>query len=127
MDGAKLVLTQDGKPNPKTKKRDIHLRVNGAAFNEICGTINAILPYNDGRTKSNLSIKVNCRPYQCNNITPLATIPSVLENTVQDVAVANMKPRNATSAPDSAETATNLGIEQKILIVQNIWRKQPRK
>jgi len=66
-DGAKLVLIKDGKLNPKTKRRDISLKVNGAAFKEICSTMHAILPYNDGKTRSNLFIKVNCRPYQCNS------------------------------------------------------------
>jgi len=76
--GAKLVLAKDGKINPKTKKRDISLKVNGAAFKEICGTMNAVLPYNDGKNKSNLFVKINCRPYQCNSCYTIGYHPKCL-------------------------------------------------
>jgi len=63
--GGKLVSIKDGKPNSQTGKRTVSLKVNNIAFNDIFGTMNGIVPYQDGRTKANLFFRVNCRPWQC--------------------------------------------------------------
>jgi len=49
----------------QTNKRTISMKVNGPAFWDIFSTMNGIIPYTDGKTKTNLFVRINCRPWQC--------------------------------------------------------------
>jgi len=58
----KLVAIKDGKVSSQTNKRTISMKVNGPAFWDIFSTMNGIIPYTDGKTKTNLFVRINCRP-----------------------------------------------------------------
>jgi len=63
--GGKLLSIKDSRPNTQTGLRTVSFRVNSIVFSDIFGTINGIVPYQDGRVKGNLFFRINCRPWQC--------------------------------------------------------------
>jgi len=63
--GGRLLMIKDGKISNQTNKRTISMKVNGAAFWDVFATMNGIIPYKDGKVKTNLFVRVNCRPWQC--------------------------------------------------------------
>jgi len=75
--GSKLIMMKDGKTNPQGK-RTVSLKVNSQAFSDIFETMNGIIPFADGKIKTNLFFRINCRPWQCRdcfNIGPHPTCP----------------------------------------------------
>jgi len=62
---AQIIALKDGKVHAKTKKRTISLRVNGEAFYHFIIQMNGIVPLMDGRLRTNLYFRINCRPWQC--------------------------------------------------------------
>jgi len=63
--GAKVISIKDGKPHKTTQVRTISLKVNGLAFVNLCVELNGIIPYEEDDIKSNLYLRINCRPWQC--------------------------------------------------------------
>jgi len=75
---AKLIQIKDGKTHAKTKKRTISMRVNGEAFLLLIIQMNAIIPLNNGKSRVNLFLRINCRPWQCGNCHAVGHHPSCL-------------------------------------------------
>jgi len=78
---AHIIAIKDGKTHAKTKKRTVSLRVNGEAFYHFIIQMNGIVPLMDGRLKTNLYFRINCRPWQygdCHTIGFRLTCPGKL-------------------------------------------------
>jgi len=63
--GGKLISIKDGKPSAINGKRTISMKVNSHAFSDIFEKMNGMVPFNDGKTKTTLFFRINCRPWQC--------------------------------------------------------------
>jgi len=66
-EGAKLYDIKDGKSNPRNKKRTVSAKINGAAYVALMINMNGVIPINGAKNRVNLYLRVNCRPWQCNN------------------------------------------------------------
>jgi len=73
--GARIINIKDRKPHQPTKRRTISIRANGLAFINICVDMNAVIPYEEVEFRTNLYVKVNRRPYQCNDCFALGFHP----------------------------------------------------
>jgi len=73
---AKLIQLKDGKVHAKTKKRTISLKVNGEAVYHLIIQMKAIIPIMLGKNRTNLYLRVNCRPWQCGNCHAIGYHPS---------------------------------------------------
>ena len=58
------LMIKNGETSPQGK-RTISLKVNSQAFWDIFVTSNGIVPFQDGKIRTNLFFRVNCRPWQC--------------------------------------------------------------
>ena len=63
--GGKLIDIKDGKISSFTNKRTVSLKVNSHAFSDIFEKMNGIIPLTDGKTKTTLFVRINCRPWLC--------------------------------------------------------------